>query len=77
MEDRAHVCRQIAHLREQIASQTTRLHIVPFCVPLPLNMFVEDLSSAVFFHLFSRPACFIVSSGGAQPDGLCPEVNMW
>lgn len=49
----------------------------PLCVPLPLNMFAEDLSSAVFCYFFSRPAHFLVSGGGAQADGLCPEVNMW
>lgn len=31
---------------------------VPLYVLLPLNMFVEDLSSAVFCYFFSRPAYF-------------------
>lgn len=40
---------------------------VPLCVLLPLNMFVEDLSSAVFCYFFSRPAYFLVTGAGAQP----------
>lgn len=31
---------------------------VPLCVPLPLNMFVEDLSSAVSFISFQGPLVY-------------------